>query len=75
MPQVSLYLNDQAMDKLRQRAAIQGESLSKYVGSLVENDIDSGWPEGFWDLFGAVEDNAFLVPPELPSGLNVERTR
>lgn len=44
----------------------------------VGNDVVSGWPEGYWDLFGCIDDSAFVEQKELSTdndvseGLQVE---
>lgn len=73
MPQVSLYVDNETMAALRDRAALENSSLSKYVAKLVREDVDEGWPAGFWDLFGSVSDDTFLEPPELPFDLDARR--
>lgn len=65
MPQVSLYLDDDTMRAVRKKAALANESLSKYVADLIRSDASSGWPRGYWDLFGSVADETFCEPDEL----------
>lgn len=73
MPQVSLYLDEATMELLRRRAALGNASLSRYVSKLVQKDAETGWPEGFWDLFGSVDDGTFAPPPELSFALDAPR--
>lgn len=68
MPQVSLYLDDTTMTDLRKQAAMQDASLSRYVVRLIKDDIASGWPDGYWDMFGSIDDNSFMLPVEPSSG-------
>lgn len=65
MPQLSLYLDESSMSSLRERALREDVSISKFVGNLVRNESSTGWPAGFWDLYGAADDDSFAVPPEL----------
>lgn len=65
MPQLSLYLTDENLIALRKRADEEGVSLSKHVSNLIEQDVmDHGWPKGFWDLYGAIQDDSFMVPDD-----------
>ncbi|WP_139651940.1 antitoxin [Raoultibacter phocaeensis] len=65
MAQISLYLEDETMAALRKKATLANASLSKYVADLIRNDVASGWPTGYWDLFGSIEDETFCEPEEL----------
>ncbi|MCI8452159.1 antitoxin [Enterorhabdus sp. P55] len=67
MPQLSLYLNESAMDGLRASARKANRSLSRYVADLVtEKQQGRGWPAGYWeDVYGALADDSFVAPAEL----------
>lgn len=65
MPQLSLYLDPSTMDFLRNRASGRNTSLSKYVSTLLREQSSSAWPNGFFDLYGALDDDTFVVPKEL----------
>lgn len=66
MPQLSLYLDDVTMEALRKRASLRGVSLSRYASELVKQDAAVGWPEGYWDLYGSVDDDAFAESEDDP---------
>ena len=74
MPQLSLYLSNRNLATLRARAAEEGVSMSEHVNHLIEQDKQSReWPEGFWDLFGAIQDDSFIEPIDfLPEELDAE---
>jgi hypothetical protein len=65
MPQVSLYLDQDALEIARKNARIENVSLSKYVSQVLVKSSESGWPEGYWDLFGSVDDETFVRPPDM----------
>lgn len=73
MPQLSLYLDESTMGELRRRATLRNTSLSKHVVELIRNDTASGWPQGYWDLFGSIGDPTFVEHKELPFGLDAPR--
>ena len=73
MAQLSLYLDDDTMERLRRRAEERHTSLSKYVSDLVRRDLGSGWPPGFLDLYGSIDDDAFVEPDEIPFELDAPR--
>ena len=65
MPQLSLYIDDETMDKLRENAERCGKSLSKYVVSVLkEHEENRGWPEGWFSLYGSMAHADWLVEPE-----------
>ena len=71
MPQLSLYLDDSTMNALRQDAAREGKTLSKFVSSaLRDRERGKGWPEGFFNLYGACNDDTFVEPPDEPFDLD-----
>lgn len=73
MPQLSLYISDENMTTLRNRANDEGISMSKHVNRLIEQDaLGCGWPQGFWDLFGAIQDDSFVEPPDAPPADDAE---
>ena len=60
MPQLSLYLDDVEMESLRSRASGSGVSLSRYVRDVLREQ-PSKWPSSFWDTYGALKDETFVV--------------
>lgn len=74
MPQLSLYLDDDLMTKLRDGANRTHLSLSKYAARCIDNECASAlWPAGFWDLYGSIDDDSFTVPDELDFELDAPR--
>ena len=74
MPQLSLYLDEDSMRLLRERAGEEGVSLSRYAGAAIEERVaSSGWPEGYWGLYGSIDDESFSVPDDLDFSLDRPR--
>lgn len=74
MPQLSLYLDEKSMDKLRADASRAGVSLSKYAGEIInERAAAHSWPKGYWDLFGSLEGYSFEAPTEVDFSLDRAR--
>ena len=72
MPQLSLYVTDENLTLLRAQAEGSGLSMSKYVNRLIEQDANrSGWPKGFWDLYGALGED-FEIPDDPPPANDAE---
>lgn len=49
MPQLHLYVPEEVAVKLRERAKVQGVSLSKYLAGVVSKEVAAGWPVGYFE--------------------------
>ncbi len=47
--QLHLYLSDDLANSVRRRAQAEGVSVSKYLADLVQREVGTGWPEGFFE--------------------------
>ena len=56
MSQLTLYLDDQTADQLRDAAASEGISQSQWVARLIRDRLRSSWPEHLKALAGAWGD-------------------
>lgn len=70
MSQLSLYLDDETMACLREGAEREGVSLSRYAADSIRSHSASGWPRGFFDLYGSINDDTFVAPEDVDSGLD-----
>jgi hypothetical protein len=43
------YVPDAAADVIRKRAEARGISVSRYLAELVQREVGSGWPEGYFE--------------------------
>ncbi len=67
MPQLHLSVDERTAKDLAARAAARGESLSKYLASLVQRDSPDEWPENYLaSVVGSCADNPLEVPADLP---------
>lgn len=74
MPQLSLYLDDETMEKLRADAKRENLSLSKHVAKLIrENRSGDGWSERFWETYGSLADTDFSRPEQPDWELDAHR--
>lgn len=57
MAQLHCYVPEELAEQAQRRAEQAGLSLSRYLAELVKRDAqaNSGWPEGYFDLFGKWE--------------------
>ena len=74
MAQLSLYVDDSTMEDLRRDAAREGKTLSKYAAGVLRGRKEhNGWPPGFFNMYGACDDDKFVVPPVIPWELDAPR--
>ncbi len=74
MPQLSLYMTEDEMDFLRKGASDAGMSISKFARSiLASGQAGSGWPEGYFDLYGSCPDSDVAID-DLPWELDCPRS-
>jgi hypothetical protein len=64
LPQLSLYLTDDLMDRLRLQADEAGLSLSAFVAEMLAAELDDTWPDEVRALAGAWPD--FPTRDDLP---------
>lgn len=71
---MTIYLEPETEKKVRAAAERDGMSLSKWAGQQLAKAAGAGsWPEGYFELFGSVDDESFRVAEELPVILDSER--
>lgn len=63
MPQLSLYLDDESMESLREESKREGLSLSKYARVQLAR-TNGTWPVSFWSTYGSLDDETFTIPEE-----------
>lgn len=77
MAQLSLYMDEAAMESLREDAAKANVSISAYARSVLEERNERkagewvhGWPPNWFDLYGSIPD--FPDVEELPAEPPIE---
>jgi hypothetical protein len=65
MPQLSLYLDYETMEIVRRNAELENRSVSKYVAKVLREKTDRDWPDWFWGLCGAIDDEGFVEPEDV----------
>lgn len=56
MGQVTIYLNEALTRKMRSAAEEAGISQSRWIADLIEERLETDWPESFRRLAGAMPD-------------------
>lgn len=49
MPQLHLYVPEEVVSLVRQRARSRRKTVSSYLADIVRREVASGWPKGFFD--------------------------
>ena len=75
MPQVSLYIDKETLEKIAQRAQKNGVSVSRWVGENLRRLMRDDFPDDFWAVFGAINDDAFHRPDELSLASDSKREK
>ena len=61
MPQISLYIDKETLNKIEKAANRENISISKWVGKNIKKVIKDDYPEGYFDLFGSISDESFDI--------------
>ena len=64
MPQLHCYLKQELADQLQEKALQANLSVSKYLALLVEKEVQTQWPEGYFELFGSWKGDALERSPQ-----------
>ncbi|RKY55825.1 MAG: toxin-antitoxin system, antitoxin component [Candidatus Neomarinimicrobiota bacterium] len=73
MPQISLYIDEDTLEKIGQIAKAENISISKWVGNNIKSLIKNQYPKNFFSLFGAIKDETFQRSEELDPNLDTAR--
>ncbi len=49
MPQLHAYVPSRLADRLRARAKARGIPVSRHLAELIQKDVGSSWPDGFFE--------------------------
>jgi hypothetical protein len=75
MPQISLYMDSDTLNKITRSARQDELSVSKWVGISLQKIVNETYPPDFFDLFGSLKDAALLEPPEIPVHYDIPRAQ
>ena len=64
MPQLHCYVKEELADRLQKKAEMAHLSVSKYLALLVEKEVGTQWPEGYFDLFGSWKGGTLERPSQ-----------
>lgn len=73
MPQISLYIDKDTLQKVEKAAEAEQLSISKWVGKQLKKSLKANYPADFEMLYGSVNDESFTVPEWLPADADASR--
>jgi hypothetical protein len=74
VPQVSIYIDKPLYMEIKSKAKERGVPFSNYIVDAVKEKENNEWPEDFFERFvGAIKDESFKAPEEIPWELNIKR--
>lgn len=73
MPQISLYIDEETLEKLKAAAEREHTSISKWVARRIRSHVEPEYPVGYEALFGAIKDTSFAEPKEIDAALDTFR--
>ncbi len=73
MPQLSLYIDENTLNKIEMGAKIEHVSISKYVVKILNESMTKAWPENYKNLYGVIDDDSFLVEKIQDFSNDIER--
>lgn len=73
MAQVSLYVDDATLQKIKISAQKQNLTLSKWVLAVIKKNISPSYPPEFENLFGSISDETFKRPEQMDFSADSKR--
>ena len=64
MPQLHCHVKDELAERLQKKAEQAHLSVSRYLALLVERELESEWPEGYFELFGSWQGEPLKRPSQ-----------
>lgn len=75
MPQISLYVDAETLEKVEAEAKAAKVSISKYVSSVLHEKFEHTWPQSFLALFSSIKDESFVRPEDAVNDQDAERQK
>jgi hypothetical protein len=73
MPQISLNIDQIIFEKIEKIARQKKISVSNLVEDNIKKTLGNDYPDDFFGLFGAIEDDTFIEPVEIDQKYNISR--
>jgi hypothetical protein len=73
MSQITLYVLEAEARAIRRAARAARQSVSQWARERMVAGLQPGWPDGYFDLLGALKDDSLVRPPPPPAEADVRR--
>jgi hypothetical protein len=73
MPQISLNIDQNILEKIKKIAKQKKTSVSDWVEDNIKKTLGSDYPNDFFELFGAINDDTFVEPIEIDQKYDIRR--
>ncbi|MAT57955.1 MAG: hypothetical protein K8F60_15455 [Melioribacteraceae bacterium] len=73
MPQISLYIDKETLNKIEIAAKSENSSISKWVSTKIKKSIENKWPDNYFSLFGKLRDDSFIRDNKLDFNDDLKR--
>ena len=75
MPQISLYVDQETLEKIEKEAQKNNASISKWVGNNIKKILKDNYPEDYFTLFGSIKDDTLHRPKQTLYINDIEREK
>ncbi len=66
MTQITIQLDDSTFKALETAAVQSHTSVSKWIEKRILQELKHEWPENYFSLFGSLDEDDLVEPPEIP---------
>ncbi|MCX6581540.1 MAG: hypothetical protein NT166_15305 [Candidatus Aminicenantes bacterium] len=66
MSQISIQLDASTIKMLESTAARSHTSVTEWIKDRIYRSLKQEWPENYFSLFGALDEDDLHEPPEIP---------
>jgi hypothetical protein len=73
MPQISLDIDQIILEKIKKIANRKKTSVSDWVEDTIKKTLGNDYPNDFFELFGAINDDTFVEPTEIDQKYDIKR--
>lgn len=64
MTQLHCYVPEDVANRLSDKAKQVGMPVSRYLAALIRKDTETGWPEGYFEVFGGWQGEPAARSPQ-----------
>ncbi|MDR1025507.1 MAG: hypothetical protein LBL56_07250 [Treponema sp.] len=73
MPQISFNIDQIVFEKIKKIAKQKETSVSDWVEDNIKKALRDDYPNDFFELFGAINDDTFVEPIEIDQKYDIGR--